>query len=51
MKIWLDCINLFSPNEYEKNYNNKIFSITIALFGVRIENFQNLKYDTLPKNP
>ena len=51
-KSLLDCTNLFSPNNYEKNDNTKILSITkkmkknIALYAVSIENLKNLKYHT-----
>ena len=51
-KSLLEHTNLFSPNDYEKNNNSKILSITkkmktyITLFVVYIENLKNLKYLT-----
>ena len=58
-KSLLDCTNLFSASEYEKNYKIilKYFSLTkrlrwknhVALFVVSIENLKNLKYQTSTK--
>ena len=51
-KSLLDYTNLFSPNDYEKNDNTKIFSILkrwknyTALFVLSIKYMKNLKYHT-----
>ena len=42
-KVFLDYTNLFSPNDYEKNFQNlKRQKKYIALFAVSIENLKNL---------
>ena len=50
-KSLLECTNLFSPNDYEKNdiiilRQLKRWQNYIALFVVVIENLKNLKYHT-----
>ena len=47
-KCLLECINLFSPNEYKKN--DKIIKLKgVVMLPINIENLKKLKYHIFKK--